>query len=317
MAAALLTRCLASVLGMAGAGRRLCILTYHRVLASPDPLRPSEPSAAQFDAQLAALRASFNVLRLDEAADRLQQGRLPARAVSITFDDGYRDNHDVALPILQRHGVPATFYVATGYLAGGTMFNDIVIEAVRHATGEVDSSITGGALPLPDTRARLHAIGRLLSYIKTLEPAERARRAIEIAARLGAPPSDRVMMTPDEVRTIASCGMEIGAHTVRHPILRSLQADAARAEIADSRRELAAIIGRPVTGFAYPNGRPGIDYASEHVEMVREAGFSYAVSTRWSSVWPGMPVHELPRIAPWDADASRFAMRVARSFAQR
>ncbi len=313
----LFTRCVASVLGASGAGKRLCILTYHRVLANEDPLRPSEPDAKRFDAQLSALGATFNVIRMDEAAERLANGKLPERAVAITFDDGYRDNHDVALPILERHRLPATFYIATGYLAGGTMFNDVIIEAVRKASGEIDQSIVGERLPLGNVSERRHAVSRILTKIKTLEPAERASTASEIAARLGVDAAERQMMTPDEVRQIASSGMEIGAHTVRHPILCSLTPEAARAEIADSRGQLEGMIGRQVSGFAYPNGRPGIDYGAEHVSMVREAGYSYAVSTRWSSVWPGSSTFELPRIAPWDPDAGRFALRVARSFGQR
>lgn len=311
-----LTRWVASALGVPGSGRRLCILTYHRVLAAEDPLRPYEPCAKRFDEQLAALCSCFNVLRMDDAAERLNAGTLPARALAITFDDGYRDNHDVALPVLERHKLPATFYIATGYLAGGTMFNDVIIEAVRRASGVIDASIIGEPLPVGDVPAKRHAISRILTSIKTLEPAERTNRAVEIAKRLGAEEIDRQMMTPAEVQSLSAHGMEIGAHTVRHPILRSLEATAARSEITDSRRELAALTGRAVSGFAYPNGRPGIDYGTEHVSMVREAGYSYAVSTRWSSVGPRSSPFELPRIAPWDADSKRFAFRVARSYAQ-
>jgi peptidoglycan/xylan/chitin deacetylase (PgdA/CDA1 family) len=317
MMRALAIRCVASVLGVAGTGKRLSILTYHRVLAEWDPLRPSEPDARRFDAQLAALRASFNLLRMDEAAELLSDGKLPKRAVAITFDDGYRDNHDVALPILRRHGVPATFYVATGFLSGGAMFNDIVIEAVRRATGELDAAIVGERLPLPDVAARRQAISRILARIKAIEPTKRSEHAQQIAQRLGLESMDRQMMTPEEVRYIAASGMEVGAHTVRHPILCSLTPEQARAEITDSRRNLETLTGRSVRGFAYPNGRPGIDYGAEHVSMVREAGYFYGVSTRWSSVWPGSSRYELPRIAPWDPGPTGFALRVARSFAQR
>jgi peptidoglycan/xylan/chitin deacetylase (PgdA/CDA1 family) len=317
MMRALAIRCVASLLGAAGAGKRLAILTYHRVLADWDPLRPSEPDARRFDGQLAALRASFNVLRMDEAAELLTEGKLPERAVCITFDDGYRDNHDVALPILLRHKLPATFYIATGFLSGGAMFNDLIIEAVRQGEGELDAAVVGERLSLRDLPARRHAISRILATIKTIEPARRAEQAQEIARRLGMGSMHRQMMTSEEIRRIAACGMEIGAHTVRHPILCSLSPEEARTEIADSRRSLETLIGKPVRGFAYPNGRPGVDYGPEHVSMVREAGYSYGVSTRWSSVWPSSSRYELPRIAPWDPGATGFALRVARSYAQR
>jgi len=315
---ALPARLLAAVLAALGFGRRLCILTYHRVLPERDPLRPGEPSAADFDAQLAVLRGAFNVLRLDEAVERLETGRLPPRAVAITFDDGYRDNHDIALPILERHGLRATFFVATAYMHGGAMFNDMIIEAIRtSAVRELRLEGLSEPLPLDGVEARLRAIHTLLPLVKPMPLAERAERCREIAAALGAAPPARLMMTPEEVRALAARGMEIGAHTVHHPILSSLASEEAEREIADSRRELETLLGRSVAGFAYPNGRPGSDYASEHVEMVRRAGFHYAVSTRWASVWPQTPHYELPRIAPWDRAPERFALRVARGFAQR
>ncbi|MDP1007558.1 polysaccharide deacetylase family protein, partial [Klebsiella pneumoniae] len=84
-----------------------------------DPLFPDEIDAARFDAILGWLRSWFNVLPLDEAAQRLKDGSLPARAAALSFDDGYADNHDIALPLLQKHGLPCSFFIATGFLDGG------------------------------------------------------------------------------------------------------------------------------------------------------------------------------------------------------
>jgi hypothetical protein len=120
-------------LSPAGARGRLSILILHRVLPAVDPLFPDEVDAARFDRMCRWLTQWFNVLPLDEAVHRLSSGTLPARALSITFDDGYADNHEVALPILQKHRLPATFYIATGFLDGGRMWNDTVIESVRRS----------------------------------------------------------------------------------------------------------------------------------------------------------------------------------------
>jgi len=114
-----------------GDGSRLSILIYHRVLPGPDPLNNWDPTAAEFESQIRALSRFFTPLALGEAVERLRKGTLPAHAACVTFDDGYRDNVDVALPILRRHGVPATFFIATGYLNGGRMWNDTVIESIR------------------------------------------------------------------------------------------------------------------------------------------------------------------------------------------
>ena len=118
-------------LSPSGAGARLSVVLFHRVLAAPDPLFPDDIDQARFRKICDWLATWFTVLPLDQALRQQADGCLPARALSITFDDGYADNHEVALPILQRHALAATFYVATGFLDGGRMWNDTVIEAVR------------------------------------------------------------------------------------------------------------------------------------------------------------------------------------------
>jgi len=119
------------------AGQRagLSILVFHRVLPEPDPLFPNEVDAQRFDALLGWVKDWFSVLPLEEAVERLQRNRLPERAAAITFDDGYADNYAVALPILQRQGLSAMFFIATGFLNGGRMFNDTAIETVRRCVG--------------------------------------------------------------------------------------------------------------------------------------------------------------------------------------
>src|SRR5438067_12205090 len=101
------------------AGGALSILIFHRVTPAADPLLPDIPDAAAFERVVRLLVEHFNVIPLSEAAARLLRASLPPRALCITFDDGYADNHDVALPILARHGVTATFFIATGFLGGG------------------------------------------------------------------------------------------------------------------------------------------------------------------------------------------------------
>jgi peptidoglycan/xylan/chitin deacetylase (PgdA/CDA1 family) len=129
-----LLRAAATLLSPAGRAARLSVLMYHRVLPEPDPVT-GEVHAEHFEQQMRALREFFTVLPLTEAVDRLTAATLPARAAAITFDDGYADNALVALPILKAHGLHATFFVADGYLNGGRMFNDTVIEAVRRVDG--------------------------------------------------------------------------------------------------------------------------------------------------------------------------------------
>lgn len=301
-----------SLLGMLAPGgcRGLSVLVYHRVLPEPDPLFPEQLDAARFSQQLAVLAHCFNVLPLREAVARLGAGTLPARAASITFDDGYADNHDVALPLLRAQGLHATFFIATGFLDGGRMWNDTVIESVRAAPGRLELEALGlGTLDVSGPHEKRLAINQLLGELKYRPMLERCELAAAIAQRVGTLPAD-LMMTSSQVRALDSAGMALGAHTVNHPILSGLPDPVARAEIAAGREILEGIGATRVWLFAYPNGKPGKDYGPEHVDMVRECGFEGAVSTAWGRGTRG-DLYQLPRFTPWDRKPLRFALRLA------
>jgi peptidoglycan/xylan/chitin deacetylase (PgdA/CDA1 family) len=306
---------LLSLLSPAGKRARLSILIYHRVLPAPDALLPGDPDAALFRTQMQLLRRHFNPLPLAEAVARLRAGTLPARAACVTFDDGYADNYTVALPVLRETGVPATFFIATGYLDGGRMFNDTVIEAVRALpAGEYDLGAQGlGVHAIDGADSRRALIRDAVSGIKYLGLAERRDHADAFAAALGVTPPDDLMMSTEQLRALARSGMGIGGHTVSHPILASLGADEARREIREGKERLEELLGQPVTLFAYPNGRPGKDYAPEHAAMARELGFEAAVSTAWGAARHGSDLHQLPRFTPWDRSPTGFGLRLARN----
>ncbi|HEY7238252.1 MAG TPA: polysaccharide deacetylase family protein [Burkholderiales bacterium] len=293
--------------------RALSVLAYHRVLPRPDPLLPGEPDAAEFEARMRWLRANFNVLPLGAAVEALREDRLPRRALCITFDDGYADNHGVALPILRRLALPATFFVATGFLDGGCMFNDLVIEAVRRARGPHLrlEDIGLGHYALATVEQRVRAIDAILSRLKYFQPGQRQQVAAEIARRAGAAVPADLMMTSDQVRSLHQAGMSVGAHTVNHPILAEIPAAEARNEMAQSRARLEDITGAPVRLFAYPNGVPLRDYRREHAELARALGFEAAVSCAWGAARSGDDVFQLPRFTPWDRGHFRFGLRLA------
>src|SRR3954470_23583304 len=144
---------------------RLSVLAYHRVLPERDRFLSDVPSAAEFEHRMRWVKANFDVLALGEAVRALREGRLPRRSLCITFDDGYADNYRIALPILRRLGLPATFFVATGFLDGGCMFNDVVIEALRVAAGpDLDLEDLGfGRHPVGSDDQRVQAIGWILA----------------------------------------------------------------------------------------------------------------------------------------------------------
>ena len=292
--------------------RCISILIYHRVISEPDALLPDLPDAREFDRQLAALERCFTLLPLREAAARLLEGTLPVRTACVTFDDGYADNAAVALPVLRRRGIPATFFVSTGFIDGGRMWNDSVIEAVRRHPGDIlDARCIGlDAIDISGTEARRHAIGRVLSGLKYLPQEERQRRVDELAAQISRSLPLDLMMTTAQLRSLRAGGMEIGAHTVTRPILARLDPARARNEINEGKRRLEAVTGKPVTLFAYPNGKPRQDYGAEHVAMAKELGFEAAVSTAWGVAHAGSDAFQLPRFTPWDRTPGKFVLRL-------
>lgn len=292
----------------------LPILMYHRVLAEPDPLQPDVPHQALLAEQFRTLAGAFNVLPLHEAASLLQQGRLPPGAACITFDDGYRDNHDLALPLLREFGLPATVFVATGFLNGGRMFNDSVVETVRRLdTGEIDLSRVGlGKRLVSDIASRRTLISDLTKAVKYLEPAERDDFCETLCRQAGSRLPTDLMMDDRQVRAMSDAGVDIGGHTVNHPILARVDADVAQREIDTNRDQITALTGKPPLCFAYPNGKPNLDYTSAHARMVSKAGYQAAVSTAVGVASDDADPFQLPRFMPRERSAAQFVARMVR-----
>ena len=294
-------------------GPQLSTLIFHRILPETDPLFPNEVTAQRFDRMMAAVARSFRVMPLVQACQLLEQGRLPARALSITFDDGYADNEEIALPILKRHGLPATFFIATGFLDGGRMFNDTVIECLRHTRlDELDLQCWGlGKLPSATVEQRRGAIGKVLPYIKYLDLQTREVALAQLWDACGKPAlSETLMMKRVQVQSLHAAGMEIGAHTVNHPILTATVDAVAREELRSGRDALQDMVQAPVTSLAYPNGRPDADYDLRHVKMAKELGFARAVSTSKGVCGPGVDLYQLPRFTPWDTSLPAWMARL-------
>jgi len=312
-----LVRPLLSVLSPAGPGAALTILIFHRVLPAPDPLFPDEVDVARFDTICRCLKQWFQVLPLAKAVQALAAGRLPARAAAITFDDGYADNHDAAMPVLQRHGLSATFFIATGFLDGGVMWNDQVIEALRRsARADIDLGDIGlpaARLALGSVAERRSAVDAVLTAAKYLALDDRAQVVQRLLAVCGVASPQGLMMSSRQVQAMHSRGMGIGAHTVNHPILARLSASAAQEEMGRSKAQLESLLQTPVGLFAYPNGRPERDYVAPNVAAVQALGFDAAVSTAPGVAVAGSDLFQIPRFTPWDRAPWRFGLRLARN----
>jgi peptidoglycan/xylan/chitin deacetylase (PgdA/CDA1 family) len=165
---------------------------------------------------------------------------------------------------------------------------------------------------------RIDTIERLLRKLKYLPIEDRAIKVAQIAEIVGEKelPAN-LMLTTEQLQRLHREGMEIGAHTVNHPILSQLPNLAAEQEIIESRDRLREILDDDITSFAYPNGRPNIDYNASHVELLRRAGFKVSVSTEWGCARPGADLFQLPRIAAWDRTPFRFMLRILQTYMKR
>jgi peptidoglycan/xylan/chitin deacetylase (PgdA/CDA1 family) len=313
----MLVKNLLRIASPAGKSGCLSILIFHRVGPAVDPIYPDEMHVRRFNEVCGWLKSWFNVLPLDVAAAHMKAGTLPARAACITFDDGYADNHDVAMPILQRHGLTATFFIATGFLDGGRMWNDTVVEAVRLTKATVLDLGVLGRLAVGASAEKASAIGAILGKIKYLPVAERLETAQGIADEAGVNLPTNLMMTSAQVKALHRAGMQIGAHTLSHPILASLSDDEAKFEIKGSKDFLEHLLGESVRLFAYPNGKPGEDYSPASVAVVRRLGFDAAVSTQWGASCGEDDPFQIKRFTPWDKTRWRFGARLLTNLRRR
>lgn len=301
---------------------------YHRIAAEDIDPWGLAVSPARFHEQIAWLSAHRTVLPLTELARLHEQGRLPADAIAITADDGYACNAVTAAPILEAHGAPATFFVATGPVTEGREFwwdelLRIVLESpiarLDLTTGPRRLSLHLG-VPEADSVAwrpwaaastpRRQACLDLWSAVRILEPTVQAAAMVELrdqAALTSAPRTSHRPMTVRELQDVArSDVVEIGSHTVSHPSL-PVQGPVCRgAEIEHARDTLATLTGRVPAAFAYPFG----DYDAEIVELARKAGHTVACTTDEEGVARRADVLALPRLQVLDWSTAQLARRL-------
>lgn len=297
----------------ASLSRGFPILTFHRVNDDHDPFLPAMPTAV-FAARLAHIARHYRVLTVEDLVEHARKGTTPRNALALTFDDGYRDNLTHAAPILAQHGLPATIFLATGYIGTPDLpwFDRVALafKLSRHK----DVTIPGcEPLQIKTEGDRLAGLVLAMNWLKTL-PDEERRRAVErLVADLrprGPGRPKRVMLTWEEVDALRGLGFSIGAHTVTHPILSRVTPERAREEIQGSKDAIERTLGVPVFAFAYPNGGPQ-DYSSTTVRLVQECGFACAVTTRRGLNRPAVPAFELRRGGPWEDHLPTFALKLA------
>lgn len=257
------------------------ILTYHR-FSERDGGAPI--SARAFDEQAQYLWAHYTLVSLSQLGGFLQKREIPPRLAAITIDDGYRDAYEIAFPILRKYCAPATVFVVTEFVEGAIwLWTDKARYLTAAAAPQAFEVEIGGrklSLELNGAEARAASAERVNAALKLLSEEARDAAIERLAFELGVklterPPAEYGAINWRQAREMADVGVEIGSHTLTHPILTGLSDDGLRDEVRRSRERIQYAIGRDVETFCYPNG----DYDLRAQVEVARAGYQFAVAT--------------------------------------
>jgi peptidoglycan/xylan/chitin deacetylase (PgdA/CDA1 family) len=277
----------AALLRRSSGANRLTVLAYHRII---DPYEPTfdafEPNVsatpAMFQKQMAFVAQHYTVISLQQLQVYVTQGvPLPRYPLLITFDDGYLDNYQNALPILKHFGFPAVIFLMTHRMAHTTVpaWWDEAAYYLRHTSltklrlpflGEVELNGTA------DQRIALRK--SFVQALKSAQPDQRQAILDQLPELLDVPPHPQnqpIFVSWEQVNKLVAAGIACQAHTVNHPILTEISLDAVREEVQQSREMIEAHTSQNVYAFAYPNGQPQ-DYNREIMDILAEVGYQLA-----------------------------------------
>ncbi len=321
---------------------QVIILMYHRIYeARPDPwLLCVKPD--HFSEQMEYLNQNFHIMSLNMLVHSLLSGKIPKRAVVLTFDDGYVDSLWNAKPILEKYEIPATVFVTSGYVGLNQEFWWDELERLLLSTPSLpeclkmmlhgkeykwildkwanlpksndSSNLHWNVLFTEDPTPRHSACQEIHSLLRPLrhEEQQMALDALNSFALTNGrqPRPGYRALKPEEICQLAKDGLiEIGAHTVTHPILALQPYETQKREIVESKTFLEKILGKMVTSFCYPYGGRG-DINPTTLMLVKQSGFSAALTTIPGSVVPQANIYFLPRFMVHSWDGEEFGRRL-------
>lgn len=266
--------------------RGTLIYMLHQITEAATPFRHGI-AVEQFDAFCYEISKHYDVLPLDELEMRRRNGRLPSKAIALTFDDGHADNYHLALPILRRYNLPATVFVTTGFIDGLTSpwSTRVALMLEKANTPAGPLSLDGVPLSLATLQERLATQKRLNAHFQHMDQPKMEDLMAELAELLNVDIREALkkeILTWDEIKDMDSHGFCAGAHTVMHPFLTRIPLDQAKEEMGRSKEIIEGHLGRKVESFAYPNGKSQ-DYNADIMKAAQEVGYSCAVTARFGA----------------------------------
>lgn len=320
------------------------ILAYHRVKETETDPQLLAVTPLRFEQHLDILRSDYQPISLEDLCKALKKRQIPARAVAVTFDDGYSDNLYMAKPLLERYGIPATVFVTSGFIGRTRAFWWDELEGIFLRPGRLpqDLELTLGrssfqwdlrevavyseakfmelrnwsVLEQSDPTPRHGAYRTLCRAIRTLSETEQEKLLAHLRGWAGrkCDAKENRVLTPEEVLALTNNGLvDAGSHTMSHSVLSALSPTSQSSEIRDSKAALEEVLGRPVTAFAYPFGSRD-DYTEQTAHIVHQCGFSCACSNYRDVVWRYSDSFQLPRFIVRDWEGERFARQLSEWF---
>jgi len=297
------------------------ILMYHRIADEGFDPWALAVGERNFGEHLKWLVEHRRPMSLVELVDLQRRRKLPAKAVAITFDDGYACNARVAAPLLARHKIPATMFLTTEPIERGREYWWDELERIVLTTGkdELELDLPGGKRTLslgkrqpgdrnwvpgqPPQTPRQKAYHEIWSALKPVAPDEQQRIMEGLASRhkvSRVPRETHRPMSKAEVATLEGFGIDVGAHSLTHTSLPDRNREEKRLEILGSRDRCAAMAGKVPRTFAYPYG----DFDDESAQMVQALDFACACTTIEGSI-ANADAFRLPRIQVHNGGADR------------
>tara|TARA_R110002096_G_scaffold285073_2_gene478885 strand:+ start:2736 stop:3698 length:963 start_codon:yes stop_codon:yes gene_type:complete len=276
------------------------ILLYHRVDNDSQDKFNLCVSPENFDEQMSALSASGKAVALPELVANHRNKALEPSSIAVTFDDGYLDVLNNALPILTKYQIPATVYVVTGNLGSPFWWDDLshIIHQPNHLPDQLQINDPPTVVNCRN-QSRETIYDSIYQQLRSLTPLSRSAILEELKEVTGfkSSPDSARAITPEELQELARSPLiTIGAHTETHSRLSSLNAENQLSEIKTSAETLSGIIGDSVNTFSYPFGLKGRDYTHETINAVKAAGFDHALAADLGVTTNQSDVFALPRI---------------------
>ena len=307
-------------------GPRAGILVYHRVAETAFDPYGLAVSPGHFLQHLRYLKQHYHIVSVDELLEQWSCRSYRDGTVAITFDDGYADNLGTAYPIAKQCEVPITVFVTIQPILHNALFwwDELALYIFQLPVPASISVVTDSgercSISIATVAERRAACERLHAFLKHMS--EDARQRIVATPHFGLTSHDGKLMvgrplTVAELQEFAGLAyVSIGAHTMTHPVLRTLSTEAQNKELVSSKKNLEDLVGVSISTVAYPFGKSG-DISRVTKRLAAEAGYRAAFTTTGKPVFPWSDPYSLPRLSVHDWSEETFARRLCKLFGRR